>query len=100
MEGEGAHGGGSQRQSEQIHGVGAEVRGQGNGLAAPLDDAGADFFDFHLNDQDCQPSLTAVIQDSGGLHCNFNIWVLGTNEKLTRSKVGQIRDDKYPSQYR
>ncbi len=34
-------------EGDEVHGVGAEVWRQGNGLAFPLDDASTDFGDFH-----------------------------------------------------
>ena len=45
VKGEVAHGGFAK--ADQVHRVGAEVRRQRNGLAFPLDDAGADFCDLH-----------------------------------------------------
>ena len=34
-------------QLQAIHRIGAEMRGQGNGLAAPAHNARTDFLDFH-----------------------------------------------------
>ena len=45
VEGEVAHGG--LAEGDEVHGVGAEVRGEGDGGAGPFDDAGADFGDLH-----------------------------------------------------
>src|SRR5262249_7291551 len=45
MEGKGAHRG--LRQRQQVHRIGAKMRWQRNGLAAPLDDARPNLFDLH-----------------------------------------------------
>ena len=48
VKGEGAHRRLREHGRDGVHRVGAKMRRQRNGFAAPLDDAGADFGDFHL----------------------------------------------------